>query len=634
MNGKDVFISYKAEEYDEAKWVKTELEKNGISCWMAPMSIIGGASYATEIPKAIKACKAFVLILSEKAQNSKWVPRELDQAINAGKIILPFVLEDCRLKDDFNFYLTNVQCYFAYKNKAAEMNKMIAEIKSNTGISDSNEEYVSFEDNTVESDKNKKQTLKPEKKSSSSEKKRSFKKSEKKKAQHPKTKKRKAPLIISAAVLSVAVLIAVVFIVNSLDDVTIAGERFDGNAKSVYINDADFSTDDLESLGKLNKLYVVNFENCTFPDYEIGKYIPATTTTLKLINCGLTDSHIASIDFEKLGLNNLELANNPQISNLQSLSALSETLYSLNISGTGVSDVDFLKNFSKLYLLQAENCKLSNLHGLADCKALLELYVSNNNLNTLQGLEKCIKLKKISADGNSITSLQGIENATVLETADFCDNKLSDISVLSKSSKSIKDVRLSKNELSDISALKDCTLISRLELDNNELTDLDALKNLTELSVLSASENKLNSIEGISSCNKLSYIDLSDNGITDTSGFPEITLTDNEFLKLDLSNNKIKNLALSNNGYYFLALNGNEISDYSKLFELKIIKIVVDYDASIDFDSAANSELLDAYVINCPLDKQISVETSAKKYTVDFIDQTDAENIIDEYMKK
>ena len=122
--------------------------------------------------------------------------------------------------------------------------------------------------------------------------------------------------------------------------------------------------------------------------------------------------------------------------------------------------------------------------------------------------------------------------------------------------------------------------------------------------------------------------------LTDTSGFPEITLTDNEFLKLDLSNNKIKNLALPNNGYYFLALNGNEISDYSKLFELKIIKIVVDYDASIDFDSAANSELLDAYVINCPLDKQISVETSAKKYTVDFIDQTDAENIIDEYMKK
>ena len=56
MNDKDVFISYKAEEFEDAIWVKSVLENNGISCWMAPMSISGGASYATEIPKAIRAC--------------------------------------------------------------------------------------------------------------------------------------------------------------------------------------------------------------------------------------------------------------------------------------------------------------------------------------------------------------------------------------------------------------------------------------------------------------------------------------------------------------------------------------------------------------------------------------------------
>lgn len=54
---KQVFISYKSEEYDDANWVKSVLEKNGISCWMAPMSIRGGSNYASEIPQAIKIAR-------------------------------------------------------------------------------------------------------------------------------------------------------------------------------------------------------------------------------------------------------------------------------------------------------------------------------------------------------------------------------------------------------------------------------------------------------------------------------------------------------------------------------------------------------------------------------------------------
>lgn len=110
---KQVFISYKSEEYDDANWVKSVLEKNGISCWMAPMSIRGGSNYASEIPQAIKNCSVFVLILSKNAQKSKWVPRELDQAINENKIVMPFDIDDCALQDDFNFLFNQcakIQC--------------------------------------------------------------------------------------------------------------------------------------------------------------------------------------------------------------------------------------------------------------------------------------------------------------------------------------------------------------------------------------------------------------------------------------------------------------------------------------------------------------------------------------------
>lgn len=125
----DVFISYKAEEIEEANWVKSILESNGISCWMAPASIPGGSNYAVEIPKAIRQSKVFVLILSARAQSSQWVSRELDLAINERKVVLPFMLENCALKDEFGFYLANVQRYTAYENRDIAIEKMLKEIK-------------------------------------------------------------------------------------------------------------------------------------------------------------------------------------------------------------------------------------------------------------------------------------------------------------------------------------------------------------------------------------------------------------------------------------------------------------------------------------------------------------------------
>ena len=133
VDKKDVFISYKAEEIEEASWVKSVLESNGITCWMAPSCIPGGSSYAVEIPQAIRQAKVFVLILSSKAQASQWVSRKVDLAINEGKVVLPFMLENCALRDDFNFYLTNVQRYAAYENKLAAAEKMVNEIKALIG---------------------------------------------------------------------------------------------------------------------------------------------------------------------------------------------------------------------------------------------------------------------------------------------------------------------------------------------------------------------------------------------------------------------------------------------------------------------------------------------------------------------
>lgn len=129
----DVFISYKAEEYPEASWVKAVLEENGLRCWMAPASIPGGSSYADEIEDAIKNSGVFVLVLSQRAQESKWVKKELDMALNQEKVILPFMIENFQLQKAFNYYLTDVQRYDAYASKAKAIESMLERINSVLG---------------------------------------------------------------------------------------------------------------------------------------------------------------------------------------------------------------------------------------------------------------------------------------------------------------------------------------------------------------------------------------------------------------------------------------------------------------------------------------------------------------------
>lgn len=126
---KEVFISYSTLDSVSAETLRDVLETNGLSCWMAPRDIPGGSNYTKEIPIAIRNCSVFVLILSVNAQSSHWVLKELDSAVNAGKVILPFMLEDCILNDEFNFLLTGAQRYAAYQKKAEALETLIRRIR-------------------------------------------------------------------------------------------------------------------------------------------------------------------------------------------------------------------------------------------------------------------------------------------------------------------------------------------------------------------------------------------------------------------------------------------------------------------------------------------------------------------------
>ncbi len=110
MSEKDYwFISHSSKDIKIIEQLINILKNCGILYWKAPEMIPAGSNYAREIPKAIKDCNIFLFVVSEASQNSIWVEKEVDIAINYRKKVIPVRIDEISLNDMYRFYLNNIQ---------------------------------------------------------------------------------------------------------------------------------------------------------------------------------------------------------------------------------------------------------------------------------------------------------------------------------------------------------------------------------------------------------------------------------------------------------------------------------------------------------------------------------------------
>jgi hypothetical protein len=82
------------------------LENGGIRCWVAPRDVQPGRSFAGEITRAIQDSKIMVLIFSAHSNNSEQVLREVQLAVKARLHIVQFRIENVRMNDDLEYFLS------------------------------------------------------------------------------------------------------------------------------------------------------------------------------------------------------------------------------------------------------------------------------------------------------------------------------------------------------------------------------------------------------------------------------------------------------------------------------------------------------------------------------------------------
>lgn len=130
-----VFISYSSKNQPSVDAMRALLRKYHIDHWIAPDDIPAGSKYAKVIGQAIKNCTCMLLLLTEDAQNSPWVPKEVERAINYKKPILPVQLEDLQLNEEFEMYISTDHLVRVYDidESSAEIQKVLSSVIAMTG---------------------------------------------------------------------------------------------------------------------------------------------------------------------------------------------------------------------------------------------------------------------------------------------------------------------------------------------------------------------------------------------------------------------------------------------------------------------------------------------------------------------
>jgi hypothetical protein len=103
----EVFVSYSHRDKPVADAMVSHLERAGIRCWFAPRDVMPGRVWGEAIVQAIETTRLMVVILSDEANHSRQVLREVERAVASDVVIVPFRIEAFEPTGAMAYYLAS-----------------------------------------------------------------------------------------------------------------------------------------------------------------------------------------------------------------------------------------------------------------------------------------------------------------------------------------------------------------------------------------------------------------------------------------------------------------------------------------------------------------------------------------------
>ena len=206
-----------------------------------------------------------------------------------------------------------------------------------------------------------------------------------------------------------------------------------------------------------------------------------------LVTLYLQDNNVNSIDplATCTKLQNLLLANNPNLGNNNSSIQNMKVLTNLDLSNTGMTNIDsinnltqYLKQKTKLVILNISDNGLNNIDGIEQITTLQKLYIANEKLNDekIAKIANLTSLSTLNINGNQINDISIISNLSELKYLYFNNNQVKSIEPIR--GKTFYELEFSGNRVKDISALSSHRTINNLKANNNNIEDATVLNNI------------------------------------------------------------------------------------------------------------------------------------------------------------
>jgi len=234
------------------------------------------------------------------------------------------------------------------------------------------------------------------------------------------------------------------------------------------------------------------------------------------------------------------------------------------------------------------------------------------------------RLTLLHAEQRNVSDLTALKYCTCLTRLYLYNNQIDDISPITNLT-SLRELYLSGNQISDISALANLTSLRELYLSGNQISDISPLANLTSLTELNLSGNQISDISPLANLTSLGELNLSGNQISDISPLANLT----SLTYLSLSGNQISNISAlaSLTSLRDLSLGGNQISGVSPLANLTSLTLLNLSDNQISdieplVDNPGLSQGDKVYLSNNPL---------SSSSTNTYIPRLEARGVIVEY---
>jgi len=126
------FISHHSSQEETARHLKTILERNGITGWMAPDDIDPGLLFDKAIVDEVRQCDMIILLFCAKSDQSDHVRRELTLAVDNRKMIYPVRLEDIDA-EGLAYWLSGYQWVDWLDRRDATIQRLVDTIKHQAG---------------------------------------------------------------------------------------------------------------------------------------------------------------------------------------------------------------------------------------------------------------------------------------------------------------------------------------------------------------------------------------------------------------------------------------------------------------------------------------------------------------------